>query len=220
MKTRPGAGEEEIELAQKLVLHEDVRSGNCYKIRLTAALLGKPLVRRNYDILNGETRTPAFLATVNANGRIPVLQVGARFLPESNAACWYVAEGSKLIPEDAFDRADVLRWMFFEQYNHEPNIATLRFWLLYLGEGNLSQVQRSQIAGKRMAGEEALRVMNEHLSTRDWFVGDSVTLADIVLYAYTHISEAGGFRLQDYPAICGWLKRVAKLPGYTPMVED
>ena len=116
---------------EKLVLHEDPRSGNCYKIRLTAALLGLPLKRMSYDILKGETRTPEFLRTVNANGRIPVLQIGDRFLPESNAACWYLAEGSRLLPKSRFERADMLRWMFFEQYSHEPNIATLRFWLLF-----------------------------------------------------------------------------------------
>jgi glutathione S-transferase len=127
---------------EQLTLHEDPRSGNCYKIALTAALLGLPLKRRGYDIMKGETRTPEFLAGVNANGRIPVLQAGDRFLPESNAACWYLAEGSHLIPEDRFDRADMLRWMFFEQYNHEPNIATLRFWLLFVGEGNLNDFQR------------------------------------------------------------------------------
>ncbi|MBH0111491.1 glutathione S-transferase family protein [Novosphingobium sp. YJ-S2-02] len=204
-------------MSTRLVLHEDVRSGNCYKIRLTAALLGTRLERRGYDILKGDTRSPDFLAQVNANGRIPVLQVGTRFLPESNAACWYLAEGSALIPEDAFQRADMLRWMFFEQYNHEPNIATLRFWLLYLGEANLSATQRGQIPVKRAAGEEALRVMNEHLAARDWFVGDSVSLADLVLYPYTHVCEAGGFRLQDYPAICRWLDRIAALPGYVAM---
>ena len=130
-----------------LTLHEDPLSGNCYKIKLTAALLGLPLAIRQYDIRKGETRTPEFLANVNANGRIPVLQIddadGTRFLPESNAACWYLAEGSALIPEDRFDRADMLRWMFFEQYNHEPNIATLRFWLAFVGEAHLTEQQRA-----------------------------------------------------------------------------
>ncbi len=114
-------------MTEKLILHEYSQSGNCYKIRLTAALLGLPLERREYDIMKGETRTPDFLAKVNANGRIPVLQVGDRFIPESNAACFYLADGSPLVPEDRFDRADMLRWMFFEQYNHEPNVATMRF---------------------------------------------------------------------------------------------
>ena len=127
----------------KLTLHEDPRSGNCYKIALTAALLGLPLERKRYDIIQGETRTAEFLAKVNANGRIPVLQVGDKFLPESNAACYFLGEGSRLVPEDPFKRADMLRWMFFEQYHIEPNLGTLRFWLYYVGQANLSELQRS-----------------------------------------------------------------------------
>lgn len=202
---------------EHMILHEDPRSGNCYKIALTAALLGQPLERRRYDIIKGETRTPEFLDTINANGRIPVLQIADRFLPESNAACWYLAEGSRLIPEDRFARADMLRWMFFEQYSHEPNVATLRFWLQFVGEGNLSTFQRGQIMAKRAGGEAALELMQDHLASRDWFVGASASLADIVLYAYTHVCEGGGFRLRDYPAICAWLDRVAALPGYVPL---
>ena len=206
---------------EKLILHEDPCSGNCYKIRLTAALLGLPIERRFYDIRKGETRTPAFLRDVNANGRIPVLQIGegatARFLPESNAACWYLAEATELVPGSRFERADMLRWMFFEQYNHEPNVATLRFWLLFVGERNLSEAQRGQIMAKRAGGEAALALMDEHLARQDWMVGSGVSLADIALYAYTHVCEAGGFRLRDYPAICAWLNRVAALPGYVPM---
>lgn len=201
----------------QLTLHEDPRSGNCYKIVLTAALLGLPLRRIAYDILKAETRTPEFLRDVNPNGRIPVLQVGQRFLPESNAACWYLAEDSALVPEGRFERADMLRWMFFEQYSHEPNIATLRFWLCYVGEAKLSEFQRSQIMAKRAGGEAALALMDEHLAGRDWFVGNAASLADIALYAYTHVCEAGGFRLHDYPAVCAWIDRVAALPGYLPM---
>ena len=202
---------------ERLVLHEDARSGNCYKIRLTAALLGLPLERRHYDIMRGETRTPQFLAEVNANGRIPVLQAGERFLPESNAACWYLADGSALIPTDRWDRADTLRWMFWEQYNHEPNIATLRFWFAYVGEANLTPQQRAQVPAKRIAGEDALALMEQELATRDWFVGDSCTLADISLYAYTHVAEAGGFRLEDCRNVRAWIGRIAALPGYVPM---
>ena len=204
-------------MMEKLTLHEFSQSGNCYKIRLTAALLGLKLERREYDIGKGETRTAEFLANVNANGRIPVLQVGDRFLPESNAACWYLADGTALIPEDRFDRADMLRWMFFEQYNHEPNIATLRFWLAYIGEANLTRQQRAQLPAKRIAGEDALALMDRHLADRDWFVGEAVTLADISLYAYTHIAEAGGFGLEDHHNICAWLARVASLPAYVAM---
>lgn len=199
------------------ILHQDPRSGNCYKIKLTAALLGAPLELRPYDIIRGETRTPAFLETVNANGRIPVLQIGDRFLPESNAACWYLADGSALIPADRFDRADMLRWMFFEQYSHEPNVATLRFWLAFVGEANLSTQQRALLPAKRMAGEDALALMDGHLAQREWFVGAGPTLADIALYAYTHVAEAGGFRLRDRDHVCAWLDRVAGLPGYVAM---
>ena len=127
-------------------------SGNCYKIRLTAALLGLPLERRDYDIMAGETRTPEFLAGVNANGRIPVLQAGDRFLPESNAACFYLADGSCLVPGDRFDRADMLRWLFWEQYNHEPNVATLRFWHGWIGEAKWSRPAAGPGAGQAGGG--------------------------------------------------------------------
>src|SRR5688572_13939483 len=170
-------------MTQSLTLHEYSASGNCYKVRLTAALLGLPLARREHDIMKGETRTPDFLAKVNANGRIPVLQIGPRFIPESNAACFYLADGSGLIPEDRFDRADMLRWMFWEQYNHEPNVATMRFWTAFVGKQNLSDEQRALIPGKRKAGEAALALMDEHLESRAFFVGDRLTLADIALYA-------------------------------------
>jgi glutathione S-transferase len=204
-------------MAEPLVLHEYSQSGNCYKIRLTAALLGRPLERREYDIMKGETRTPEFLAGVNPNGRIPVLQVGDRFIPESNAACFYLADGSALVPEDRFDRADMLRWMFFEQYNHEPNVATLRFWIAFVGEERLSDLQRTLLPGKREAGEAALRLMDEHLDGRDFFAGGSLSLADIALYAYTHVAEEGGFDLSGYPAVSRWLERVAARPGYVAM---
>ncbi len=198
----------------ELILHEYALSGNCYKIRLTAAHVGAVLDRREYDIMQGATRTPAFLATVNPNGRIPVLQIGDRLLPESNAACWYLADGSPLIPADRFDRADVLRWMCWEQYNHEPNVATLRFWKAFVGFENLNDVQRAQLDTKWTAGEAALCLMEQHLATRDWFVGRSITLADICLYAYTHVADEGGYDLTRYPALGHWLARVAASPGH------
>jgi len=201
-------------MTETFTLHEYALSGNCYKIRLTAAHVGAVLERREYDIMAGATRTPEFLAQVNANGRIPVLQIGDRFLPESNAACWYLAEGSTLIPEDRFDRADVLRWMCWEQYNHEPNVATMRFWKAFLGGDRLNDAQRGQMENKWLAGEAALCLMEQHLAAHDWFVGDALTLADICLYAYTHVAEEGGFTLARYPAISAWLARVAALPGH------
>jgi glutathione S-transferase len=200
-----------------LILHEYAQSGNCYKVRLTAALLGLALERREYDIMKGETRTPEFLANVNSNGRIPVLQAGDRFIPESNAASFYLADGSALIPADRFERADMLRWMFWEQYNHEPNVATMRFWVAFVGEANLTGAQRAQIPGKRAAGEAALKLMDERLTGRDWFVGDGLTLADVALYAYTHVAASGGFRLGDYSDVTAWLARVADVPGFIAM---
>jgi len=201
-------------MTEKLVLHEYAPSGNCYKIRLVASHLGLPLERRGYDILNGETRTPEFLRGVNGNGRIPVLQVGERFLPESGAACFYLAEGSPLIPDDRFDRADMLRWMGFEQYNHEPNVATLRFWLAFVGEAGLSEVQTSLIPSKRAGGEAALDLMEEHLRDRRFFVADRFTLADVALYAYTHVADEGGFDLDRWPSIQTWIARISALPGH------
>jgi len=156
--SKNGRSREEIMAA--LVLHEYAASGNCYKIRLTAAHLGLPLERREYDIVKGETRTPEFLGQVNANGRIPVLQLGTDdFLPESNAACFYLADGSDLIPHDRFARADMLRWLFWEQYNHEPNVATLRFWTVWIGLDNLSEVQRAMLPAKRAVEEGSRRLI-------------------------------------------------------------
>ena len=202
---------------EPLILHEYARSGNCYKIRLTAAHVGARLERREYDIMQGETRTPDFLARINGNGRIPVLQVGDRYLPESNAVCWFLATGTDLIPRDPFDQADVLRWMFWEQYNHEPNVATLRFWFGWIGEENFSEFQRAALPLKCAAGLDALKLMDDHLATREFLVAGRFGIADIVLYPYTHTCEEGGYRLADYPAVAAWLDRVAAQPGHVPM---
>jgi len=201
-------------MSERLILHEYAASGNCYKVRLTAALAGVAIERREYDIMKGETRTPEFLAEVNANGRIPVLQVGDRFIPESNAASYYVAEGSALIPSDAIDRADMLHWMFWEQYNHEPNIATLRFWMRSIGLDQLHDGQRQQIAGKRLAGNAALKLMDDHLKARDWLASDRISLADICLFAYTHVADEADFDLELYPNVIRWMEGIMTLPGF------
>ena len=204
-------------MTEQLTLHEYAQSGNCYKIRLTAALVGASLERREYDIMKGETRTSQFLANVSSNGRIPVLRVGDRFIPESNAACYFVAEGSQLIPTDPFDHADMLRWMFWEQYSHEPNIATLKFWMRTLGPDQLTDQQRLQMPGKRAAGNAALKLMDDHLKGRSWFVGEAISLADVCLFAYTHRAGEAEFDLQRYPNVLAWLERVGGTPRFIGM---
>ena len=204
-------------MTDRLVLHEFSLSGNCYKVRLTAAFVGVHLDRREYDLMQGETRTPDFIANVNANGRIPVLQVGDRFIPESNAACYFLAEGSHLVPTEPFDHADMLRWMFWEQYSHEPNIATLRFWMRWLGPENLDDLKRLQMPGKRQAGNAALKLMDEHLAGREWFVGESTSLADICLFAYTHVADDADFDLGRYPEVAAWVERIKAYPRYIPL---
>ena len=204
-------------MTDKLVLHEYAASGNCYKVRLTAALVGARLERREYDIMKGETRTPDFLGNVNPNGRIPVLQVYDRFIPESNAACYYLAEGTSLIPTAPFDHADMLHWMFWEQYNHEPNIATLRFWLREIGSANLDDMKRLQMPAKRQGGNAALKLMDEHLKGRDWFIGPSMSLADVCLFAYTHVAGDAEFDLKRYPNVVNWIERIKGQPRYVAM---
>lgn len=206
-------------MTERLILHEYPLSGNCYKIRLTAAHVGAVLERRAYDTLRGETRTPEFLATVSANGRVPVLQIGERYLPESNAACFWLADGSPLIPADRFDRADMLRWMAWEQYNHEPNVATMRFLRAFVGEANWTPAQADGVAGRMSQGRAALALMDKHLRTHPFFVGATATLADLCLYAYTHVAEDGGFDLRETPAVVAWLARVAVLPGHVTILE-
>lgn len=206
-------------MSERLVLHEYAASGNCYKIRLTAAHLGIPLERREYDIMNGGTRTEAFLTRINANGRIPVLQVGDRFIPESNAACHWLAHGSDLLPNDRFVHADMLHWLFWEQYNHEPNVATMRFWRVFLGEDALNDAQRAMLPVKQAMGEAALKLMDDHLATHDWLVGDAMTIADLCLYPYTHVAGECGFRLSDYPALRAWIARIEAQPGHIGITD-
>ena len=204
-------------MSDELVLHEDPGSANCYKVRLTAAHAGVPIERRAYDIMKGETRTPEFLANISANGRIPVLQVGKRFIAESNAICFYIADGSPLVPSDRVERADMLHWLFWEQYQHEPNIATLRFWMGWVGLDQLTEAQRLQIPLKRQAGTAALELMDRHLKGREWLVGNAMSLADICLFAYTHVADEGGFDLELYPNVIAWMERIMRDPKHVAM---
>lgn len=197
-----------------LKLLDDPISGNGYKVRLLLAFLDTPYEYKAVDILKSETRTPAFLA-VNPNGRIPVLILDdGTALPESNAILNYLAAGTPWLPADRLHHAQVLQWMFWEQYSHEPNIATLRFWH-HLPE--LDDAQKAMIPGKRANGTAALKLMDGHLSEHDWFVAGVPTIADIALFAYTHVAGDGGFELADYPSVRKWIARVEGLPGFVPM---
>jgi glutathione S-transferase len=197
-------------------LYDYWESGNGYKVRMLLHRLGQPFERTELDILDGETRTPEFLAK-NPNGRIPylVLDDGSG-LAESGAILWYLAEGSSWLPEDRLARAQMLQWMFFEQYSHEPFIAVLRFWNF---ANKLGEHTADEIAAKRAGGHAALTVMEEHLGSRDFFVGEHESLADLALYAYTHVANEGGFELDDYPAVGSWLARVAAAGGHVPITE-
>lgn len=200
-----------------LTLHDDPISGNGYKIRLMLAFLGTPYHYKTYDIIKGETRTHEFLSTINPGGRIPVLELeDGRKLPESNAVLTYLGENTSWVPTDPFTKAQMMSWMFWEQYSHEPNIATLRFWN-HLPE--MTDPQKAQIEGKRTNGEAALALMNMQLSYTDWLVSDSPTLADIALYAYTHVAEEGGYNLSEYPAVQAWITRLSQLPGYISITD-
>ena len=200
-------------------LHDYLPSGNGYKVRLLMAQLGIPFERIEYDITEGETRTPEFLEDVNANGRIPVLETETgEFLPESNAILFYLAEGTPFLPAGRFDRAQALRWMFFEQYNHEPNIAVARAWL-HVFDAEMTEERRGALEVKQKLGYDALAVMEEHLEGGRFFVGERYSVADIALYAYTHVADEGGFDLGGFPAVRAWLERVSSQPGYIPITE-
>jgi len=197
-------------------LYQDSRSGNCYKVVLTAAYLGLKLNTVEVDVTGGLTRTPEFLGK-NPNGRVPTLELDdGRFLPESNAIAWYLAEGSPLIPSDRFARAQMLQWMFFEQYSHEPYIAVARFWMVFVSKEKRREKEHL-IPEWHAKGNAALAVMEDHLKKNDWFAGGQYSLADIALYGYTHCAEEGGFDLKKYPAVGAWLQRVASTKGFVKM---
>jgi glutathione S-transferase len=187
-------------------------SGNSYKVRLLLAHLRIPCEIIEIDILKGESRTPEFLK-INPNGRTPVLDDNGFVLAESNAILAYLARGTKFLPQNRKQWALVFQWLFFEQYSHEPYIATSRFWLQHKPD---SPERVALLASKRDGGWAALKVMEGHLAKHDFFVGD-YSIADIALFAYTHVSHEGGFPLDDYPKIKAWIGRVQRQPGFIPM---
>lgn len=180
-----------------LRLYDFWESGNCYKVRLLLSHLDEPFERVPIDILQGQTRNESY-AELNPNHRVPLLEwPDGRTLAESNAILFYLADGTLFLPTDPWHRAQVLQWMFFEQYSHEPYIAVVRFWNF---SGQLAQ-NTNALAGKRKGGYAALEVMEQHLATRTFFVDDAYSIADIALYAYTHVADEGGFELDRFPAI-------------------
>ncbi len=199
-----------------LRLYDYSDSGNGYKVRLLLNQLAIPFELIELDIIEGETRTPEFLAR-NPNGKIPVLELeDGAFLPESDAILFYLAEGTPFLPDERLGRARVLQWMFFEQYSHEPTIAVARFWLKHL---EMTEARRAALAEKQRQGRAALAVMESHLESREFFVGGAYSIADIALYAYTHVAGEGGFDLGEFPAIGAWLGRVRAQPGHVPIIQ-
>ncbi len=193
-----------------LKLYEYSPSGNCYKIRLLLTQLGIPFERTQIDILKGESRTPEFLLK-NPNGRIPVLEIApGKFLFESNAIMFYLSEGSEFFPDDKWERAKVMQWLFFEQYSHEPFIATSRFWYMT----GKAEEYREALQQKQAPGYAALGLMEKHLTENEFFAGDRYTIADIGLFAYTHVAGEGGFDLSGFPAIQTWIDRVQNQPRH------
>lgn len=196
-------------------LYDFLPSGNGYKVRLLLHKLGIPFELIELDIAKGETRTPEFLAK-NSNGRIPTLELeDGTCLAESNAILCYLAEGTDFWPADRLARAHTLQWLFFEQYSHEPFIAVVRAWKHVLG--GMGELQQAMLPSKIKGGYDALGVMEKALTGRRFFVDDHFGLADIALYAYTHVAHEGEFDLAPYPAVRGWIDRVAALPGHVPI---
>jgi glutathione S-transferase len=197
-------------------LYDYLPSGNGYKVRLLLAQLGIRFELVEKDIVKGETRTPEYLAK-NPNGRIPLLELeDGRRLAESNAILYYLADGTPLLPIDRFARAEALQWMFFEQYSHEPYVAVARAWIHLFGK---REEWAEKLKEKHERGYQALFVMENHLATRAYFVGDSYSIADIALYAYTHVAEEGDFDLARFPNVRAWLARVTAQPRHVTITH-
>jgi glutathione S-transferase len=196
-----------------VLLYDNPASGNCYKVRLILGLLGIEFERRELSVIDHSDRA-GVLGGLSPSLNVPtvVLEDG-RPLAESNAILWYFADCTRYLPDDPYERAQVLQWMFFEQYKHEPGIAVVRFWV------SISEdpPPAAEIETRRAAGRAALAVMERHLGDHEYFVGGRLTIADIALYAYTHVAPEGEFDLEPYPALRTWLRRVAAQPGIVPM---
>jgi glutathione S-transferase len=198
-----------------MLLYNSQVSGNCYKVRLLLAHLGIEYDRQELSVADRSNR-PDVLGGLNPALRVPTLVLDdGRSLGESGAIIWYFGEGTRFVPDDPFERAQVLQWMFFEQYDHEPAIAVVRFWLAYSGRPRAEFADR--LDERVAAGYRALDALERHVDGRAWLVGDGMTLADIALYAYTHVADEAGFELGRYPAIGSWLERVASEPGHVPI---
>lgn len=197
-------------------LYDFLPSGNGYKVRLLLTQLQIPFTRIELNILKGETRTPEFLAK-NPNGKIPLLEIAPdKFIAESNAILYYLSQGTEYFPQDKYQKAQIMQWLFFEQYSHEPNIATPRFWISILQQ---PEKQQKEIEQKRKLGYVALNVMENHLKSHDFLVAERYTIADIALYAYTHVAEEGGFNLTEFSAILDWLGRIQAQPKHIRIKE-
>ena len=197
-----------------LKVYGDIQSGNCYKVKVLLCLLDEPHEWLHVDILKKETRTPDCLA-MNPNGRIPLLVIKEGvYLAESNAILCYLADGTRFLPSERLARAQVLQWLFFEQYSHEPFIATARYIIRYLGR---PKEEEARLESRMAPGYAALGVMDKHLATHRYFVAEQYTIADIALYAYTHVAHEGGFDLSRFPAVNSWLERVRKGPRHVTM---
>lgn len=193
-----------------MLLYDNAVSGNCYKVRLLLAHLGRPYERRTLSVQDRTNRSQ-ILGGLNPSMRVPTIVLDdGRPIGESNAILWYFADGTRYVPEDRYDRAQVLQWQFFEQYDHEPYIAVARFWLHYKD----GAYDRAALAEKQKGGYKALDAMERHLAAHPFFAGDRYSIADISLYAYTHVAHEGGFDLAAYPATRAWIDRVKAEPGH------
>jgi glutathione S-transferase len=195
-----------------MLLYNSPASGNCYKVRLLFAHLGIAYETREVDVVDRANRRE-LLGDMNPALRVPTLVLDdGRPLAESNAILWYFGDGTRLLPDEPYERAQVLQWMFFEQYDVEPALAVVRFWLAYSGTPErLAPERRAELL---KAGNRALAALERHLSAREWLVGGGMTIGDLSLYAYTHVAHEGGFDLEPYPAVRAWLDRIAAEPGH------